>query len=222
MLRVAITGGLGSGKSTVARMFTARGAHVVSSDEVARRLMNPGESVYAAIVAKFGKDVLQADGTLDRSQLAKIAFGGGRAKELEAVVHPAVLVWQSDWVRELEKSDPQGVAMVESALVFESDYTGLLYGGVKKRFDRIILVIASDEAKRRRFVERSIVAGSSLTEELLEADAERRLALQISDAEKAKNSDFIVENNGKIDDLKPKIDEIWHTLQTEAAATASN
>lgn len=221
MLRVGITGGLGSGKSTIARMFAERGAHVVSSDEVARKLMEPGQPVYAAIVEVFGKKALMPDGTLNRKWLAEAAFRDGRARELEAIVHPAVLAWQSEWADRLEVTDPKGVAMVESALIFESGYTGL-HGDARERFDRIILVRASDEVKRKRFIQRAIEGGSTQPEELLEADAERRLALQIPDAEKASKCDIIIENNGKIDDLKPKINQIWHRLQTEAAATASN
>ena len=218
MLRVAITGGLGSGKSTVARMFAERGAHVVSSDDVARQLMEPGESVYVSIVEKFGKGILHANGTLDRKRLAQMAFSEGGVKELEAIVHPAVLAWQSAWVKELEKTDPRGVAMVESALVFETNYTVL----DEKRFDRILLVTATEANKRARFVQRAIAAGAEESARMaLEADAERRLALQISDEEKAKKSDFVVENNGDTKQLGYKIDEIWTILQTEAAAAAS-
>jgi len=218
VLRVGLTGGLGSGKSTVARMFAERGAHVVSSDEVARQLMEPGETIYVSIVEKFGKDVLHTDETLDRKRLAQMAFTEGRVKELESIVHPAVLAWQSDWFERLHKKCPYAVAIVESALIFETNYT-ILHG---KRFDRIILVTATNANKRARFVQRAIAAGAEESARMaLEADAERRLALQISDEEKAKKSDFVVENNGDIDLLERKIDEIWPVLKTEAAAAAS-
>ncbi|MBS1815033.1 MAG: dephospho-CoA kinase [Acidobacteria bacterium] len=218
MLRVAITGGLGSGKSTVARMFAERGAHVISSDEVARQLMEPGESIYVSIVERFGKNVLLPHGTLDRKVLAQMAFSEGRVKELEAIVHPAVLAWQSAWVKDLDTKYPSGVAMVESALVFETDYTVLN----EKRFDRILLVMATKANKRARFVQRAMASGAEESSRMaLEADAERRLALQISDEKKIEKSDFVIENNGNIEQLERKINEIWPVLQTEAAAVAS-
>ena len=91
MLRVGLTGGLGSGKSTAARLFAAHGAQVLQSDEIGRELMEPGQPVHAQIAAHFGNDVVQPDGRLDRSALAQIAFAKGRADELNAIVHPAVI-----------------------------------------------------------------------------------------------------------------------------------
>ena len=100
MLRVGLTGDLGSGKSTVAGMLAARGAVVLSSDEAARAMMQPGEAVYAAIVREFGPEVVAADGTLDRRRLAEIAFdtAAPRVEALNAIVHPAVLAAQTKQV----------------------------------------------------------------------------------------------------------------------------
>lgn len=225
MLRVAITGGPGSGKSTIAALFAQRGAHVVSSDDVARRLMQPGQEVYRRIVEHFGDGVVRSDGTLDRSRLAQLAFQDGRVRELEVIVHPAVLAWQSAWAQELERSDPASVAMVESALVFESGYTALKSGDVTlQRFDRIVLVAAPDALKRARFIERAAKASSEpLSEErrtALEADAERRLALQIPDAEKAPRCDFVITNDGSLAKAEKAVDDIWIMLKTEASGTA--
>ena len=124
MLRVGLTGGLGSGKSTAARMFAAKGAYVFSADEIGRELMQPGQAVYAAIVAKFGPGVVKADGSLDRPALARIAFGGGRIEELNAIVHPATIARQAELIAEVAARDPDAVAMVESALIFETKYGG--------------------------------------------------------------------------------------------------
>lgn len=218
MLRVAITGGPGSGKSTLARIFAQRGAHVVSSDDVARSLMEPGEPVYVSIVRMFGHGVVREDGSLDRKKLAQLAFSEDRVRDLEGIVHPAVLRWQAEWAAALEKTDPHGVAMVETALVFESNYTS-----IDKRFDRIILVTASEATKKQRFVQRALKKGSDASLiEALEADAERRLALQIPDAEKIGRSDFVIHNDGDLASAEKSVNEIWAALLTEASAGASN
>lgn len=218
MLRVAITGGLGSGKTTIARMFAQRGAHVASSDEMARSLMEPGQAVYGSIVEAFGPGVVRADGALDRKKLAQLAFDEGRVRELEAIVHPAVLQLQAQWAAGLAQTDPSGVAMVETALVFESNYTS-----IDKRFDRIILVTASDATKKQRFVQRALEKGADANVvPALEADAERRIALQIPDAEKANRCDFIISNDADLALAEKSVDQIWTQLKTEAAIGASN
>ena len=127
MLRVGLTGGLGSGKSTAARRFAELGAVVFSADEIGRDMMQPGEPVYAAIVARFGAEVVSPDGTLDRSALARIAFSGrdtdaGRLEELNAIVHPAVIARQAALMDEVAARDANAVAIVESALIFETKY----------------------------------------------------------------------------------------------------
>src|SRR5258708_22853823 len=96
MLRVGLTGGLGSGKSTAARLCAALGAHVLQSDMIGRELMEPGQAVYATIVDHFGNGVVQPDGRLDRAALAKIAFDDGRVEELNAIIHPAVIARQAE------------------------------------------------------------------------------------------------------------------------------
>src|SRR5271156_201207 len=100
MLRVGLTGSLGSGKSTAARLFAAHGAHVLQSDVIGRELMQPGQAVYAAIVERFGNAVVLPDRQLDRGALAKIAFTDGRVEELNAIVHPAVIARQAAFADE--------------------------------------------------------------------------------------------------------------------------
>lgn len=191
---------------------------MVSSDEIARAMMEPGEPAYVSIVAMFGTDVVRTDGSLDRKKLAELAFTKGRVRDLESIVHPAVLQWQAEWAAALEKTDPHGVAMVETALVFESNYQA-----IDKRFDRIILVTASDATKKQRFVQRALQRGADASSAAaLEADAERRLSLQIPDAEKIGRSDFVIHNDGDLASAEKSVDEIWAALQTEAAANASN
>src|ERR1700729_3669916 len=122
MLRVALTGGLGAGKSTVAKMFRALGAHVFSSDEMAREMMQPGLPVYKAIVDRFGPQVLQPNGELDRPALARIAFGEGRVEELNGIIHPAVITRQSMLIAAIAAGERKAVIIIESALIFETKH----------------------------------------------------------------------------------------------------
>ena len=153
MLRVGLTGGLSSGKSSAARRFVELGAQVLFADEIGRELMQPGQEVYARIVAQFGPAVVTADGSLDRAMLARIAFGDGRIEELNAIVHPATIAGQTALVDAIAARDPGAVVMVESALIFETKYGG--EGGWHRRFNRIILVRAPEELKIARFVARA-------------------------------------------------------------------
>jgi len=119
MLRVGLTGGLGSGKSTVAEYLRELGAEVVEADALGRELMEPGQRVYDEIVRGFGPEVVNPDGRLNRARLAGLAFNGGRLKDLNAIVHPAVIEAQRRWMDEVFARDPAAVAVVESALIFE-------------------------------------------------------------------------------------------------------
>src|SRR3984885_14065551 len=146
MLRVGFTGGLGSGKSTVAGLFAELGAAVISADQLGRQLMQPGEAVYAAIVETFGKAVVRADGSLDRKALAELAFQRNQAATLNHIVHPAVIAAEEEWMRGVFAADPKRVAIVESALIFEVEKWGTAPGWVQ-RFDTIILVVVPDAVK---------------------------------------------------------------------------
>src|SRR6187551_2477134 len=124
MLRAGLTGGLGSGKTTVAEMFRSLGARVIEADTIGRELMSPGHAVYDEIVQHFGPEMLRADGSLDRRLLADLAFRQNRLAELNQIVHPPVIAAQQQWAEEVFAKDPDAVVMVESALIFESDRQG--------------------------------------------------------------------------------------------------
>src|ERR1700733_1881334 len=119
MLRVGLTGGLGSGKSTVAQLLQELGAEVIESDELGRALMEPGQHSFSEIVRAFGPAVVGTNGRLDRAKLAELAFRGGRLNELNAIVHPAVIEAQRRWANEVFARDPDAVTVVVSALIFE-------------------------------------------------------------------------------------------------------
>ena len=222
MLRVGLTGGLGSGKTTAARLFAALGAHVLQSDAIGRQLMEPGQAVYDAVVAHFGGFVVSADGTLDRAALARIAFAEGRVEELNAIVHPAVIARQAELSATIFAKDPAAVVMVESALIFETNYGETNDSGRERwhsRFDRIILVTAPEEVKIARFVARSAPEGSlsegQKTE--LEAEARRRLAQQISDERKSALCDYVLTNGGALTELEWQVDQLWPILKAAAS-----
>lgn len=216
MLRVGLTGGLGSGKSTVAGIFQELGAAVISADQLGRKLMEPGEAVYSDIVKAFGHAVVCADGSLDRKALAEAAFQHNQAATLNHIVHPAVIAAEEEQMREIFAADPQRVAIVESAIIFEVEKWGTAPGWTQ-RFDKLILVTAPDEMKIARFVARSLANdhGHSSRETLIQnasADARARLAMQIPDKEKAGRCEYVIDNSGSLLHTRKVVDEIYREL----------
>lgn len=222
MLRVGLTGGLGSGKSTVAARLRELGAQVIEADELGRALMEPGHEVYGQIARTFGPEVVGADGRLDRPRLAKLAFEEGRLHELNAIVHPAVIAAQRQWMEQVFARDPGAVAVVESALIFEVERDARLRGeseGVladwRNRFDHILVLTAPDEVKVARYASR--IAEPGPAREAAERDARVRLARQMPDAEKASRADFVIENTGNVEVLRARVDRVWEKLTAESA-----
>jgi len=205
MLRVGLTGGLGSGKSTVAGMFAELGAAVISADQLGRQLMQLGEPVYAAIVNTFGKGVVRSDGSLDRKKLAELAFQHNQADALNHIVHPAVVAAEEEWMRGVFAKDPTRVAMVESALIFEVEKWGTAPGWVQ-RFDKLILVTVPDEVKIARFVARMG------THDAAQMDARARLAMQIPDREKVGRCDYVIDNTGSLEATRALVENIYQEL----------
>jgi dephospho-CoA kinase len=225
MLRVGLTGGLGSGKSTVAGYLRELGAHVIEADELGRKLMEPGQQVYAEIVSTFGPQVVGSDGRLNRAHLAQLAFQGGRLNDLNAIVHPAVIDAQRQWMDEVFARDPSAVAVVESALIFEVERDARARGekeGVladwRRRFDRVVVVTAPDAIKIARYADRLSAGGPGRKDarQVAEADARLRLSHQIPDAEKATAADYVLENDGNLSELKAQVLALWSHLQPES------
>jgi len=224
MLRVGLTGGLGSGKSTVAQMLRQLGAEVIESDELGRALMEPGNPAYDEIVRAFGPEVVGADGRLNRPRLADLAFKANRVKELNAIVHPAVIEAQAEWMKQAFIRNPAAVAVVVSALIFEVERdarnsqdgsaTTSAYADLQKRIDRIVLVTASDEDKIARYVARVCTCGMGM--EKAEADARARLAHQMPDRDKIGRADFVLENKGDLEDLRVQVEQLWGRLKQES------
>ena len=221
MLRVGLTGGLGSGKSAVAGYLRELGAKVIEADELGRALMQPGQSVYEEIVRVFGRDVLSSDASLNRARLAELAFQGGRLHDLNAIVHPAVIEAQRLWMDEVFARDPGAVAVVVSALIFEVVRDARARGEKenvladwRRRIDRIIVVTAPDELKIARYAARICPEGAGRA--AAEADARLRLAHQLPDAEKAAQADYVIENIGDLESLRAQVESLWRRLQAES------
>jgi dephospho-CoA kinase len=199
--------------------------------------MQPGEAVYAAIVAAFGPSVVRPDGHLDRAAIARIVFAESKGKGdgdhleiLNAIVHPATIARQTELAEAIAAHDPHAVVLVESALIFETKHAGRTksptssptHSDVKDswhhRFDKIVLVTAPDDLKIARFVTR-MAAGRDLSDReraTLAADAERRLARQIPDEQKAALCDYVLVNDGPLKELEWQIEQLWPLLKQQA------
>ena len=202
MLRVGLTGGLASGKTTVLAMFALHGAHTLRADGVAHDLMTPGEPVYEHVVAAFGRGILDDDGMIARPKLAAAAFPD-RIAELNAIVHPAVLDFEDEWMRKMEARDPEGVAICEAALLIEA--------GGRARFDRLIVVTCTLEQKIARFASRN-----GLSWESAEREVQRRMAAQMPEEEKAALADYVIDNSGSLKEAEQRVAEIWAQMRAAA------
>lgn len=218
MLKVGLTGGIASGKSTVGEMFAALGAHVAQADRIAHQLMHPGEAVYNEVVRHFGRAILNADGSVNRSALAKLVFDPkpshsieqssrapadaipSRVAELNRIVHPAVLRAQEEWMQAIGRSAPNAVAIVEAALIIEA--------GAAKQFDRLVVVTCSDEQRVARFATRQKVDLETARQEVA-----RRMAAQLAESEKAKMADFVIDNSGSLEDTREQTKKVWQHLR---------
>ncbi|HET9696637.1 MAG TPA: dephospho-CoA kinase, partial [Terriglobales bacterium] len=200
MLKVGLTGGVACGKSTVGEMFVSLGAHLTKADEIGHQLMRPGQPVLNDIVKQFGRGILNDDGTISRPRLADLVFSTGRIGELNAIVHPAVIAAENQWMEDVFASDPKAVAIVEAALMLEA--------GSWKHFDRMITVVCPIDQKIERFAARH-----GISREAAKAEVERRMRAQASDEEKARISQYVIENCGDLADTRKRVEEIWAELK---------
>jgi dephospho-CoA kinase len=203
VLRVGLTGGVACGKSTVAKMFADLGANIVDADTIAHELYRPGQEVLQELVKHFGSEILKPDGELDRAKLATLVFDGGRVEELNKIVHPAVIRQQDQWMHSLGEKDRYAVAIVEAALILEA--------GVKDHFDRIMVVTCKPAQKVARFAQRT-----GMSEEAARADVERRNRAQMPDEEKARRTDFVIDNSGSVEETRHQVQRIYSELKVLA------
>lgn len=213
MLRVGLTGGLGSGKSTVAAMLREDGLHILEADAIAREMMQPGQAVFRHIVEAFGPSVVRPDGTLDRPRLASLAFGEGRLPELNRIVHPPVIAEQERRMNAIFARDPDAIVVVESALIFEAEDWGTVPNW-RLRFDRILLVTAPEDLRIERFLARILPAHVKPEERAsAERDTRSRLAAQLPDSAKISRCDAVIDNSGTLDATRLQVDRIVAELR---------
>jgi len=210
LLKVGLTGGIASGKSVVGEMFVKLGAQLIRADNIAHELMQPGQAVYEEVVRRFGREILNPDGSINRARLASLAFGTPRdaalprVEELNAIVHPAVVRHEDEWMAEVGRRDPAAIAIVEAALILEA--------GVADRFNRLIVVTCRPEQRVER-----LAARLGISEEDARAEAARRMAAQISDEEKVKAADFVIDNSGSLDATEEQVRRVFVTLRTDGS-----
>lgn len=194
-MKVALTGNIGSGKSVAGEFFQQKGITVIDTDKIARDVVEPGEKALAEVVEVFGKDLLEKDGTLNRKKLGSIVFADEeKRKKLEAILHPAI--WQRlqkdmDW-------DNERLVIAEVPLLFEANW--------QDRFDKIILIKAEDNVRLKRIMKR---------DDLSEEEAKKRLESQMSQEEKEKRADFVVDNSGDWLDTLRHLEDIWRILEVK-------
>ena len=229
MLRVGLTGGLGSGKSTMARLLAAHGAVVLSSDNMARAMMEPGEPLYGSIAEHFGPSVLLEDGRLDRARLAALAFDPvhPRVTELNALIHPPVLAAQERMISRLRETNPKAIVVIESALIFSAQASARPTREAtqsreaepwRARFDRIVVVDASEAIRLDRAVQRAAKGAMAdpATRDRLLADAQARLAQQARTPVPTDPGLLHISNEGTYEALAERVDSLWQQLLGEA------
>ncbi len=206
MLKIGLTGGIASGKTAVGKIFADLGAYVIRADDIAHDLMKPGEAVHQEIVRRFGNDILNADGTVNRAKLAKAAFGSGsstsatRIEELNQIVHPPVIQKQEAWMEEVGQRDPQAIAIVEAALILEAN--------LENNFDKLVVVTCRAEQRAERWA-----SSRKVSIEHARLEIARRLAAQWPDEVKIKAADYVIDNSGSLEETELEVREIYQTLR---------
>jgi dephospho-CoA kinase len=199
MLLVGLTGGIGSGKSTVARMLQDRGAVVLDADGFARAAVVAGSPGLRSVVARFGRDILTVEGELDRPKLASIVFADPKAlADLEAIVHPEVRRMIADGIQ--ENLDADRVVVLVNPLLIEM--------GTHRDCDVVVVVSVSPDTQ----IARSMARG------MMEEDVRARIAAQLPLEERARTADVLIDNEGSVADLEREVDVLWRQLEARAAA----
>jgi dephospho-CoA kinase len=201
MLRVGLTGSIGVGKSFVSGVLAELGCRVLDADETAREVVSVGSMGLQAVAAAFGKEILTSDGALDRAKLGELVFAdAGRRATLNSILHPYIIARQDERLREWEAFDPNGIAVVDAALMIES--------GGYKRFDRLIVVHCREEVQLER-----VMARNHLSRE----DAARRIAAQMSQDEKKKFADYLIDTSDGFDNARARAAEVYQKLREDSA-----
>jgi dephospho-CoA kinase len=189
VLRIGLTGGIGSGKSTVSRLLAGHGAVVIDADAIAREVVEPGTPGLAAVVADFGGSVVGADGALDRPALASVVFADPEARaRLDAIVHPLV---RARAVELASAAPPDAVVVNDVPLLAET--------GQASSYDLVVVVEADVDTRVARLVQRGLTAG----------DARARIAVQATDEQRRAIADVVLDNSGTPEQLAEQVERFW-------------
>jgi len=189
---LGLTGGIGSGKSTAARMFADLGATVIDADAIAKEVLEPGQLGHESIVNKFGDEILDSSGNVDRSALAaKVFENSAELKELEDIVHPAV----ASKVLEIRESLPAGVTVIyDTPLLVEKK--------LQDQFDQVVVVLAPEPLRTQRLIDRG----------LAERDIAARMSKQASDDQRREVANFVIDNVGSLAQLRAQVQNVWNQI----------
>ena len=197
MLRVGLTGSIAVGKSFVASIFAELGCHVLDADQTAREVVLPGAPGLAAVVNAFGSEVLNADGTLNRQHLGALVFADDdKRQQLNHILHPFIIARQDEILREWEKEDPDGIGIVDAALMIES--------GGYKRFDKLIVVHCRPEVQLERLM---------LRNGLSRDEAQRRIDSQMPQEEKQRYADYLIDTSDGYELARTRTVEVHNELR---------
>ena len=200
MLKIGLTGSIAVGKSFVCGCLGELGCHVLDADLTAREVVAKGTDGLAEIVRHFGDNVLLSDGQLDRKKLGAIVFSDkGKRESLNSIVHPRVIEAQNKWISEIEKQDPDGIAVIDASLMIES--------GGYKRFDKLIVVWCEPAIQLKQLM---------LRDDLSEESAKMRIAAQMPQDEKKRYADLLIDTSLGFGDTRRQVERVVSQLRIES------
>ncbi len=198
MLTVGLTGGIASGKSFVLGLLRELGCETIDADQVAHRVMEPGQPAYSELLVRFGEEIVGEGGQIDRARLGAIVFASESERQaLNAIVHPRVYEAQAAWLREVAVRDPRAIAVIDAALMIET--------GSFRRFDKVVVVHCTPELQLERLMQRN-----GLTREAAQA----RIAAQMPVSEKLRYADYRIETSAGFEDTRRQVEDLYRQLSS--------
>ena len=205
MLRIGLTGGIASGKSTVAAMLRDRDCPILDADAIAHELLEPGQDAYKEVVREFGEGILVRGDAVDRSKLGAIVFADAQKRErLNQIMHPRIQQIVAEWFRRLDRPGGPDFAFEDAALILEA--------GAKKNFDRVVVCWCKPEQQIERLRERGVSP----------EDAQRRIAAQMPMDEKRRLADDVIDCSGSMEETERQVDSLVAKLKQLAATQRNN
>jgi len=196
MLKVGLTGGIASGKSTVSKIFTSFGAKFLDADEVAREVLLPGQPAWTRLRQAFGQEFFRPDGTVKRKQLRKLVFADPEKRsQLNAIVHPEVMKEINRRSEILSSSVQNGVLLVDVPLLLEV--------GLANRFDKVVVVYVSESVQISRLQQRDGIS---------EEEAKQALKAQMALSKKVEQADYLIDNSGTLEETQAQVQRVWQEL----------